>query len=363
VALAAVADRPLLYSARPVITVAGQKHLELAAGLSTLTAADTVDGLAHLEATFGNWGASQGGVGFLYFDRALLDFGAELKIEMGAGDAEGTVFQGRITGLEGRFPVQRPPEIAVLAEDRLMALRMTRRTRTFEQTTLTSVVQGIASDHGLTPSLDVDDLTLPVFAQLNQTDLAFLRELARLCDAELWLDGSTLHLQARARRSGPAVTLTWGQTLREFQVLADLGHQRTSVRVSGWDPDGKSAIDEEATDATVNGELGNGRSGASLLSEKLGDRKERVVHSVPLSSAEARARAQHVFRRDARRFVRGRGVAEGDARIHAGTRVTLGELGALFNGTYEVTEARHVFDWRSGYRTLFTAERPGLGNP
>ena len=180
-------------------------------------------------------------------------------MELGAGDAEGTVFRGRISGLEARFPVQRsgrPPEITFLAEDRLQDLRMTRRTRTFENASLGDVLRRVAGDHGLTPDLDVDDVTLPVFAQLNQTDLCFLRGLARIADAELWVDRSTLHVQARARRRGASVTLTYGQTLRELQVLADLAHQRTSVRVSGWDPDGKAAIDEEATDACLGAELG-----------------------------------------------------------------------------------------------------------
>ncbi len=360
---AAAVDRPLLYSARPVLKVSGTARPELATSLSSLAVSETTDGLFQLEATVGNWGAAGGGIGYLYFGRDLLDFGTEVAVEMGAGSAQGTVFTGRISALEARYPTQRPPELTLLAEDRLQDLRMTRRTRTFEQASLTDVVRRVAGDHGLTPDLDVDDLTLPVFAQLDQTDLAFLRGLARIADAELWVEGTTLHLQARARRRGASVTLTLGQTLRELQVGADLAHQRTSVRVSGWDVDGKAAIDEEATDACLGGELGSGTSGAAALRRAFGERVDRVVHTVPLATREARARAEAVFRGGARRFVRGRAVAEGDARLRVGARVTLGELGPLFNGAYEVTEARHLFDWRNGYRTLLTVERPGLGNP
>jgi phage protein D len=360
----ATLDRPLLYSARPVLKVAGTARPELAQALSSLAVAETTDGLFHLEATVGNWGAASGGIGYLYFGRDLLDFGVELSVEMGAGDAQGTIFTGRISALEARFPIQRPPELTLLAEDRLQGLRMTRRTRTFEQASLSDVLRRVAGDHGLTPDLDVDDLSPPVIAQLDQTDLAFLRDLARLADAEVWVDGTTLHVQARARRRGASVTLAFGQTLREFQVTADLAAQRTSLRVSGWDVDGKAAIDEEATDACLGSELGPGTSsGASVLRNVLGEKVERVVHAMPLSTPEARARAEALFRREARRFVRGRAVAEGDARLRVGAQVTLGELGPLFNGAYEVTEVRHLFDWRNGYRTLLTVERPGLGNP
>lgn len=356
-------DRPLLYAARPVIKVAGTERPQLASGLSALAVEETTDGLFHLEATVANWGAAPGGIGFLWFGRDVLDFGAEVSVEAGAGDAQGTIFTGRISALEGRFAARRPPELTFLAEDRLQDLRTTRRTRTFDQGSVSSVLQRVAGDHGLTPSLDVDDLTLPVFAQLDQTDLAFVRELARTVDAEVWVDGSTLHVQARARRRGASVTLTFGQTLRELQVGGDLAHQRTSLRVSGWDVDAKAAIDEEATDACLGGEPGSGTTGAAAMRQAFGERVERVVHAMPLTTREARARAEAAFRRDGRRFVRGRAVAEGDARLRVGARVTLSGVGPLFEGAYEVTEARHLFDWRRGYRTALTVERPGLGNP
>lgn len=357
----ALADRPLLYPARPTLKLAGTERPELSAALTALTVTETVEGLFTLEATFGNWGSSQGEVGFLYFDRTLFDFGAQIEVAIGAGQAEGTIFTGRVSALEGRFPGQRPPEILVLAEDRLQDLRMTRRTRAFEKSTIADVAGAIAGDHGLTPQVDVGNLSYPLLAQLNQSDLAFLRDLARAVDAELWIDGTTLHMQARSRRRGGQVSLVYGRTLREFSVAADLAHQRTSVHVCGWDVDGKSAIDEQATDSSVQGELSGGLSGPSLLQQKFGARTERIVHHMPFTSDEARARAQAHFCRRARRFVCGRGVAEGDARIRVGASVSLSELGPLFNGAYYVSEARHAFDFRNGYRTLFTAERPGLG--
>ena len=41
----------------------------------------------------------------------------------------------------------------------------------------------------------VDGPRYDVVQQLNQSDLAFLRERARLVQAELWCDGRTLHLK------------------------------------------------------------------------------------------------------------------------------------------------------------------------
>jgi phage protein D len=108
-------------------------------------------------------------------------------------------------------------------------------------------------------------------------------------------------------------------------------------------------------------ELGGGDSGASILRSALGQRKEAVVHSVPLSSAEARARAESLFRRRARRFLTGRGVAEPTANVRVGASLRIDGLGPLFNGVFYVTEVKHEFDARRGLFSEFAVERPGVG--
>jgi phage protein D len=98
-----------------------------------------------------------------------------------------------------------------------------------------------------------------------------------------------------------------------------------------------------------------------VLGAKLGQRKETVAHVVPMSSDEARAHAEALFRRLARRFVVGRGLARTDARLRVGSAVDLRGLGPLFSGKYYVSNVRHLFDGTHGMRTEFTGERPSLG--
>ena len=54
-----------------------------------------------------------------------------------------------------------------------------------------------------------------MLAQVNQSDLAFLRDLARREDAQIWVDGTTLKAATRAPRNGGTVELAWaGQAAR-----------------------------------------------------------------------------------------------------------------------------------------------------
>lgn len=344
--------------ARPGIAVAGQDKPELAEGLLSLLIVEGISGLYRCDALFGNWGTTRNTIGFLYFDRGLLDFGKPFQVKLGPDE----IFDGRIMGLEAHFPEGRAPEIAVLAEDRLQDLRMTRRTRSFIDVSDADVLAQVATEHGLSPSIDVTGPTYKVLAQINQSDLAFLRERVRAIDAELWMDGSTLYAQSHTRRNGGTLAMTYGRDLREFSVLADLAGQRSSVSVSGWDVASKTGLRYEATDSIITGELNGDSSGASILSSALGQRKEALAHTVPLSSQEAQAEAEAYFKMSARRFVTGRGTADASSQLQVGSFVNLQGLGPLFSGKYYLSEVRHLFDGTCGIRTEFTAERPGLGS-
>src|SRR5438105_13599324 len=97
-----------LRSARPMVAIAGRDEVGLASHLISLMVAESASaGLYRCEATFGNWGAIDGTVGFLYFKRDLLDFGKAVRFKV----ADDVLFDGRITALEAAFPEGQPPRI------------------------------------------------------------------------------------------------------------------------------------------------------------------------------------------------------------------------------------------------------------
>jgi len=346
-----------LKSARPKIFVGGQEVPELSAEMQSLVIAENTIGLYHCEAKFGNWGSVNNNPDFLFFDRRTLDFGKDFEVKLESD----SLFRGKIMGLEAGFPEGNSPEISVFAEDRFQDLRMNRRTRTFTDVTDADVIKHIATDHGLSPSVDLSGPTYKVLAQVNQSDLAFIRERARSIDAEVWMDGNTLNAKSHTGRNGADLQMTYGNELRDFTVLADLAMQRTSVAVNGWDISSKSALTYEATESAISSELNGDTSGVSILQSALGARKEALAHTVPLNQEEARHEAEAFFKMSARRFVVGRGVAETKAKLRVGTKLDLQGLGKLFSGKYYVVEVKHIFDMKKGLQTEFKSERLGIG--
>jgi phage protein D len=353
--------------AQPTLSVDGEDNLPLSDGLKELLIVETTEGLYRCEALFVNWGTRDNMFTPLYFDRATLDFGKSFAVRLAQEDDP--IFEGRITGLEAFFLEGGSLNMNVLAEDRLQDLRMTRRTRTFangdgERITDAEVFRQIASEHGLQEAIDVPEVQHPVLAQVNQSDLAFLRARARALNAEVWVDGDTLHITRRENRgSPPPLEMTYQRELYEFAVLADLAEQRSAVIVSGWDPLNKAKVEYEATQSAIQGELDGGLSGASILEEKFAARKETIVRTAPITQQAAEREATAYFQAQARRFVTGTGVSRVNRRLRVGVTVDLKELGPLFSGEYYVTEVRHMFDRQRGIRTEFYVERPGLGRP
>lgn len=346
----------------PVLSIAGTASAEAAGNLISLTVEETMAGMCWCEARFANYGYRNGVADYLYLSRDVLDFGTAFAATLGPQDASRQVFAGKISAIQADYPASEQAQVLIFAEDGLQDLRLTRRTRTFGDSSTADIASQLAGEHGLTPSVDLDGPTRKVTAQLNQSDLAFVRSLARCDDAEVWLDSSALHLARRPDRDGGAVELTYGGDLLSFSVRADLAGQCTDLGVTGWDVAAKDAIAETADASALGAELASGdTAGSDVLGSAFRVRTENIVRATPLASDDARAVARAAYLERARRFVCGTGTTGGTPALRVGTRVTLSGLGTLFNGSYYVSRTRHMFDLVLGYRTEFDVERAGIG--
>lgn len=348
------------YVSTPRIRVGDTLDTHLMGDLVALDVEEDIEGMASLEARLLTRGPADQGDTHRYLDRSVLDFGTKLVVAFGSEDGD-PLFEGRVSGIGAEFPGDSYSTVRILAEDALAGLRRRRQSRTFEESSTAGIAEQIARDHGLSPDVDLDGPTRRVITQVNLSDLAFLRSLAQSDGAEVWVSGSTLHVQRRADRDQGGATLTYGAALRAFAVTADLAHQCTDVTVAGWSVDDKNVVSEKADSDLLGAELGQDVSGASLLASAFEERHERLVVAEPLDTADARARAAAAYLGRARRFVAGAGTCAGDPGMRVGTTVTLHGVGVLFNGDYRVTRTRHRFDLSGGYETDFDVERAGIG--
>jgi phage protein D len=353
----------LLVAAGPAFSVDGQNEGSLARDLLWLEIEETTEGLRTLQARFLNLGPRPGGEteDLLYLDGSVLDFGKRIEVALGPSGGDRVVFDGRISALEAGFAEAREPTLTIFAEDALMKLRMTVRSRTYEEVSDADIASQLAGDHGLSPSTAAPGPTYDIVHQLEMSDLAFLRERARLVQAEIWAEGEELHFEGRTNRTGTELTLVQGDTLLAVELRADLAHQRSSVLVSGYDAQSRETIEEEAGGDAVQGEADGGVTGPATLDRALGERAFRRTRDVPLTSAEAQQWARAEMLRRGRTFATAIGVTSGSPDLIVGSRLTLERVGAPFEGGgWYVTRVRHTYDLERGHRTSFSAERANL---
>lgn len=277
------------YASAPTLTIDGSIDALAGENLLSLAVEEDTVGLCWCEATFRNWGSRRGTPDYLYLSRDVIDFGTALAVTFGPDPDRREVFAGKVSALQAEYPASDVAQVTVLAEDGLQGLRMTRRTRTFSDSSTADIADQIAREHGLTASVDLDGPTRAVSAQLNMSDLAFLRGLTRSDDGEVWLAGTTLHVARRPDRDSghELIRLTYGGNLLAFSVRADLAHQVSELAVTGWSVADKDAINETADSSALGSELGSLTAGSSVLDETLGERRERVVRAMPLADRKS----------------------------------------------------------------------------
>ena len=367
---------PELYgSSAPVLRVDGERMAALARDLLRLEVSEDTQGMKRLSARFTAWGPVSGAddEAWLHLDGQELDFGKRIEVSLGPAADPHTVFDGHISAIETELGEGLEPQVLVYAEDALMALRWKHRCKTWQDASDADIVQFIAGEHGLTAEVDADGPTHAVVQQWNQSDLAFLRQRARLLQAEIWLEGTTLHFATRDRRPAPELTLlnggterdteggTAGEQLLHLRARADLAHQRSAVHVAGYSVADRARIDESADASVATAEAGGGRLGADLLGQAFQRYESHRLREVPLQPDAATAWAKGEMLRRARSFVQVHGVTSGSPTMQVGSSLTLQGVGPMFSGgRYRVTQLTHSYDLTHGHRTAFQAERPHI---
>lgn len=356
---AALSERAV-YSARPTVEVDETLHRRLNELLIGMEMREREGGLSALELRLSNVASDpDGGADLAFEDERIVRLGSSITVYGGDENAPQEIFRGLVTGIEVEFGQEDPPEVLVLAEDACQRARMARRTVIHEEVSIADLAEHLASELGLTPRVSGFDAPVGTWLQLNESDLQFLRRLLCRHDGDLQVIGEELHVMPRSEIQRSSVELELYGQLRRARVVADLACQSTEVSVSGWD-----AAQGERVRATATGTHlgpGRGRSGADILREALGDRREHVGHLAVSGDAEAQALADAAFDRQARRFVCVEGRAEGNPAIRVGSELSLSGLSSRFDNTYYVVSACHRYDTDAGYETDFEAECAYLG--
>jgi uncharacterized protein len=264
---------------------------------------------------------------------------------------------GEVTGLELAFRVEDTPMLTVRGYDRRHRLLRGHQTRSFRRMKGSDIARQIADNHGLKAEVEDSGVTFDYLLQHNQSDLAFLQQLAQRIGYEVIVQDSTLLFHARRHGQQEVLTLKRDQNLLEFYPRETTMNQVSRVAVRGWDPQqkatfvGQAGMGDEFTDMAgdVTGPaMGNSAFGAAVMS---------LVRQPVFSQAEADQLALRQFNTMALQHVTGEGVAIGNTTLRAGVVIRIEGFGRRFSGLYYVLSATHTYTTQTGYQTAFVVRR------
>jgi len=336
-------------SSRPTILVDGEQRDDLQQALLAMQINLPLHGSAHAELQLSNWGRPDGDTA----DFTLVDIGLGTAIEITMDRGGLSLFSGEITAIEESYG-DGAPGIALLLQDKLHRLARSRHSRSFEDQSPDDVAQSIAGDAGLQADVAISSLT-STWHQLNESDLAFLLRLGKQFDIAVRLEGNRLRAKAEEADAG-AMALNAQDSALKVRLMADLNHQSVLSQVNGYNLATAEAVDFSADSMSP---APQASSAASTLTDLSWAGDETVPHPFPRSAAEAEAYAKAAFRRQAKRFIQGDIVCQGEAGLRPGREIDLAGVSPRMSGLYQIVHCVHRFDNTSGYETHLKVNRSG----
>lgn len=290
-----------------------------------------------------------------------VNIGSTITIKMTPpGGTAVTLIKGEVTGFEAEYDATQLRTI-LRGYDLSHRLHRGRNTQTYKNVTDSDIARQVAGNASLPiGKIDSTSVTYDHVSQGNQSDWDFLKARAREIGYEMGMDDGQFYfrqpLQAsNAPQSGDyqshtdPLQLVFGDDLIEFRPRVTSAEQVSTVKVRGWDPDGKQVVIGSANAGTVAAAVQDDPSSlASTFGGPIFTAVDRPLPQQPMVDGVASAIAEII----SGSFAEADGVARGNPKLKAGSTVSVGVVGDRFEGQYTLSGARHVFG-ESGYRTHF----------
>ena len=302
-------------------------------------------------------------------DAKLFMPGNSVSILMGYVDDMHEMMEGEITQVSPTFPESGMPTVAIEGHSRMHRLRGDNKTRTFQKTTPKQIVEKIGKDADLeVQAVDVN-LQQDYVIQPNQSDLDFLKSLARSLHCEVLVQKRTLIFRKAAEADTKSFTLIWygpqesfapppdTMPLKSFTPQMNALAPATNVQYRAYDMKSKKAFVSNANSSNQRCLMGGNQSAAQAAQNAFNRSRTVVNVTTPYDTQdEGDHHAKSAYNAKAMGFVGGSATTIGIPELWSGQVVELQGLGPLFNGCYYVQQATHTID-ENGYSTSINVKR------
>lgn len=286
-----------------------------------------------------------------WLDAWLPGEGDTVQLEIGY---EGEALLGPIT-FEVNMPSwQGPPDTFTLQGTSIpisKSLRQ-RNSQAYERTTLQTIAQTIASKHGLTVVGDIPAISFKRVTQKEQTDLEFLRDLAKEYGTVFKIESTNrlvFYQESSLEAQEPVQTIQRSQ-VSKYGIRRRAAGTYKAATVSYQDSESGDFIEVTIDTAGANITPSEDEEGTIASDDIL------KVRTRCEDRAQAEIKAKEALRRANSQRVELDLELMGDPLLSSGTVMALSGF-ARFDGNYLINEVTHTINRNRGYVNLLKARK------
>ena len=186
-------------------------------------------------------------------ETAALIPGVALTIAFGYGSGSTTVFSGKIyrQGLE--VTTKGPSLLIVEATDAAMVMTLSRSNAVFENQTDSQICTTLITNAGLTAAVTSTSVQHETVIQYYATSWDLLVMRAQASGMVVSVASGTVTVAPPDTNGSPVLTLTYGQSIVDFQASIDASTQYTASAIQSfaWDPATQALATSQQASASV----------------------------------------------------------------------------------------------------------------
>ena len=240
------------------------------------------------------------------------------------------------------------------AYDALDSLRRAQTIESRQAGPLRNVLQAVVADSGLDVRGDDTGIELPLMIQWGCNDLDWIERLCATYGLYFYLRDGSLHLISLDGDSESTVELEIDMNLFEAGFENNVVNLRTEATASAWNPLTTDSFSATAMDFTLEA-AADWQGVNSALTEVARD----IVGGSGAQDEGALSRvAQADLDRSVRRANCISALADGDANLSPGRRVSVRMFGEHTGEEYVLTHVEHAYARESGYTTSISSMPP-----
>jgi Rhs element Vgr protein len=264
--------------------------------------------------------------------------GNDIEIKTGYHSDESTIFKGMI--ISQRIQVKNNGKSFLTLECKDKAVKMTvgLKNKYYYEQTESDIFQELIERYGLQSDVKMLSTTHAEVVQYNCTDWDFLISRVEKNGLFFWIDGDTAKIFSPVTTGEPAVNLTFGATVLNFEGEIDARSQYKSVKSFAWDYANQESLEVEgSSDISLNGNLTS-----IALANVVGLDTYELRHGGKVIESELQAWADAQLMRSQLAKTRGRVQFQGVPEVKPGVIISLAGFGDRFNGDAFVSGVHHT---------------------